>query len=157
MTKHPAASATNVAAQLNDELTSLRAFVVLLESEQKSLLDNDTDRLLNIAETKAQAATQLATMAATRRKALLSGGTDTMEAWLAKHAPVSLPAWQNIRQLAAKAQQINTINGELVQSGLRRNQQALTALQGASQHAAGLYGPDGQPNLGGSGRILGSV
>lgn len=157
MTTLPAGKATEVATQLNDELASMRAFVVLLESEQKFLLNNDTDRLLNIAETKSQAATQLAAMAATRRKSLLTDSTDTMESWLPKYAPASLATWQSIRQLAAKAQQINVINGELIQSGLRRNQQALTALQNASQHAASLYGPDGQPNLGGSGRILGSV
>lgn len=147
----------DIVALLNDELTSLRAFVVLLESERKALLNNDTERLLAIADSKAQAASQLAEMAAIRRKSLFSSSTDTMESWLPKHAPASVPHWQNIRQLAAKAQQINNINGELIQSGLRRNQQALTALQGASQHAAGLYGPDGQPNLGGSGRTLGKV
>lgn len=157
MTHSPAARATSINAQLNDELTSLRAFVVLLESEQKALLGNDTERLLNIAESKAQAATQLAAMAEARHKAWLAGGTDTMEAWLPKNAPASMPLWQTIRQLAAQAQQINTTNGKLIQSGLRRNQQALTALQDAGQHAAGLYGPDGQPNLGSSGRILGSV
>lgn len=157
MTHSPPSRAANIHAQLNDELTSLRVFVVLLESEQKALLGNDTERLLNIAESKAQAATQLAGMAEARRKAWLADSGDTMEAWLPKHAPTSLPLWQTIRQLAAQAQQINTTNGKLIQSGLRRNQQALTALQGASQHAAGLYGPDGQPNLGGSGRILGSV
>lgn len=157
MTTPSASRAADVATQLNDELTALRAFIVLLESEQTSLLKNDTDRLLHIAEAKAQAATQLAGMATARRKTWLSGSTDTMESWLPKHAPASMPVWQSIRQLAAKAQQINSTNGELIQSGVRRNQQALTALQGASQHAAGLYGPDGQPNLGSSGRILGRV
>lgn len=151
----PTPAPANLAAQLDDELTALRAFVVLLESEQKFLANNDTERLLNIAETKSQAATQLATMATTRRKNLPAD--DSMENWLTRNAPASLPTWQKIRQLAAKAQQINAINGELIQSGLRRNQQALTALNNASQHAAGLYGPDGQPNLAGSGRILGSV
>ena len=157
MTNSPAARATNIHAQLNDELTSLRAFVVLLESEQQALLGNDTERLLNIAESKAQAASQLAAMAEARRKAFLAGSSDTMEAWLPKHAPASLPLWQSIRQMAAQAQQINTTNGELIQSGLRRNQQALSALNSASQNAAGLYGPDGQPSLGSSGRIIGSV
>ncbi len=147
----------NLAARLNDELTALREFVVLLESEQQFLLNKDTDRLLSIAETKSQTASKLAEMAAARRKNLLANSSGSMEDWLSRHAPASLPAWQNIRQLAARAQQINLINGELIQSGLRHNQQALSALQSASQNAAGLYGPDGQPNLASSGRILGSV
>ncbi len=155
MTNTSAVNTANFAAQLNDELTALRAFVALLESEQQFLLNNDTERLLNIAETKAQAASQLAAIIAARRKTLPAN--DSMEAWLPIHASGSLQVWKNIRQLAAKAQQVNTTNGELIQSGLRRNQQALTALHGASQNAAGLYGPDGQPNLASSGRILGSV
>lgn len=147
----------NLAARLNDELSALRAFVVLLESEQQCLLNKDADRLLSIAETKSQAASKLAEMATARRKNLLADSGDSMEEWLSRHVPASLPTWQNIRQLAATAQQINLINGELIKSGLRHNQQALSALQSASQNAAGLYGPDGQPNLTSSGRILGSV
>jgi flagella synthesis protein FlgN len=147
----------NLAVRLNDELNALRAFVVLLESEQQSLLNNETDRLLSIAETKSQTAGKLAEMATARRKNLLADSSDSMEEWLSRHAPASLPTWQNIRQLATQAQHINNINGELIQSGLRHNQQALSALQSASQNAAGLYGPDGQPNLASSGRILGSV
>lgn len=157
MTNIPVPAAAKVAAQLSNELAALRAFVALLENEQQSLLNNDTERLLNIAEAKSQAANQLAEMATARRKALLTNSADSMETWLPKHAPASLPEWNNIRQLAASAQQINTTNGELIQSGLRHNQQALSALQSASKNAAGLYGPDGQPNLGSSGRILGSV
>ena len=58
--------------------------------------------------------------------------------------------------LAAHASQLNRFNGELIQVRLRYNQQALHALIGASQQAAGLYGPNGQPSLVGSGRALGS-
>lgn len=151
------APSSQLTAQLNDEMAALRSFVALLEQEQQLLLSNDADQLLSLSSTKAQAAQRITQLTQQRRITWLPQPTDTMEAVLPKLAPTLLPTWQNIRKLAAQAQELNRINGELIQSALRRNQQALTALQTASQHAAGLYGPDGQPNLGGSGRMLGSV
>jgi flagellar biosynthesis/type III secretory pathway chaperone len=52
---------------------------------------------------------------------------------------------------------MNHTNGELIQIKMRYNTQALAVLVGATQHAAGLYGPDGQTNLPSTGRTLGSV
>ncbi|HEU0187070.1 MAG TPA: flagellar protein FlgN [Gallionellaceae bacterium] len=147
----------NLGIHLNQELAALRAFVDLLEKEQQLLLSNDADQLLPLSETKAQAATRITQLTRQRRDAWLAKPGDSMEKLLPRVAPALLTVWQNILKLAAQAQELNHINGELIQSGLRRNQQALAALQSASQHAAGLYGPDGQPSLGGSGRVLGRV
>jgi flagella synthesis protein FlgN len=148
---------SNIATQLDEELGALRAFVSLLEKEQQLLLSNDADQLLSLSEAKSRSAAHIAQLTQARRATWLTKPDDSMESLLTKQSPALLTVWQNIRKLAAQAQQLNHINGELIQSGLRRNQQALAALQSASQHAAGLYGPDGQPSLGGSGRILGSV
>jgi flagella synthesis protein FlgN len=150
---------TNTASlnlHLDNELAALRAFVALLEKEQQLLLSNDIDQLLTLSETKAQAASHITELTRQRHQTWQPNPGDKMDSVLARH-PALQQTWQSIRQLAGRAQELNAINGELIQSGLRRNQQALTALQGASQHAAGLYGPDGQPSLGGAGRILGSV
>lgn len=141
---------------LNKELAELRKFVAVLDSEQQSLLNNDTDSLLTLSEAKAQAASQLLEMSNARRKALLGDSPDSMETWLARHAPGSLPAWSEIRKLAGQAQQLNSTNGELINSRMRHNQQALSVLQNAAKSAAGLYGPDGQANIGSTGRHLGS-
>jgi len=142
--------------QLDKELAELRKFIVLLTSEQQALLNNDTESLLTLSEAKTQAASQLIEMSNSRRKALLTNSTDNMEIWLARHAPNSQVKWSEIRKLAAQAQQLNSTNGELINSRMRHNQQALSALHNAAKSAAGLYGPDGQANLSSSGRHLGS-
>ncbi len=147
---------TNAISLLNKELAELRKFVDLLSSEQQSLLDNDTDSLLTLSETKTLAAGLLMDMSKSRRKSLLKNGIDTMEVWLAKHAPASQVLWHDIQKFAARAQQINSINGELIQTRMRHNQQALGVLHNASKSTAGLYGPDGQANFGNAGRHLGS-
>jgi flagellar biosynthesis protein FlgN len=142
--------------KLNNELAALRKFVVLLTSEQQCLLGHDSEGLLALSEAKMQAAMQLTEIGNARRKNLLANGTDSMESWIVRHAPGSLPVWREIRKLAAQAQHLNTTNGELINSGMRHNQQALNALHNAAKSAAGLYGPDGQANLSSSGRHLGS-
>lgn len=142
--------------QMNRELAELRKFVVLLGSEQQSLLNNDTESLLALSEAKTQAASQLMEMGSTRRKALLGNSNDNMETWIAKNAPASQALWGDIRKLAAEAQHLNSTNGELIQSRMRNNQQALGVLYNSSKNAAGIYGPDGQANIGSSGRHLGS-
>lgn len=142
--------------QLNRELAELRKFVVLLGSEQQALLDNDTESLLVLSDAKTQAANMLMEMSSSRRKALLANSNDTMETWIAKHAPGSHALWSEIRTLAAEAQHLNSTNGELIQSRMRNNQQALSVLYNSSKSAAGIYGPDGQANISSSGRHLGS-
>lgn len=145
----------NAIMQLSRELAALEDFVALLHNEQKSLLSNDTDTLLNLSEIKTQASSQLMEMSHSRRKSLLSSSRDTMETWLAKHAPSSQKMWGDIQKLAAEAQHLNTTNGELIQSRMRNNQQALGVLYQSTTSTAGLYGPNGQANLGGAGRHLG--
>jgi flagella synthesis protein FlgN len=144
-------------SRLNQERDAMRAFVALLEQEQQCLLDQDSEQLLSLAETKNQSANKLTEIANVRRQYLKANaaGLDT-PVWLAKHAPSSLGIWEEIRELAARAHHLNQTNGEVIQLKLRSNQQALTALLGASKSAAGLYGRDGQPSLPVSGRILGS-
>lgn len=143
--------------QLGRELSALREFVALLGKEQQSLLNNDTDTLLSLSESKTQAANQLMEMGSKRRTALLASSKDSMETWLAKHAPSLQVQWGEIRKLAAQAQQLNTTNGELINSRMRNNQQTLNVLYNSSKSAAGLYGPDGQANINSAGRHLGSV
>ena len=147
---------TDTSLLLNKELAELRKFVVLLTSEQEMLLSNDTESLFTLSEVKSQLASQLVEIASTRRKSLLTKNKDTMEIWVSKHAPQCKTLWKNIRELANQAQQLNTTNGELIQSRMRYNQQALGVLFNSSKSPSNLYGPNGQANLGSSGRHLGS-
>lgn len=133
----------------------MRAFVALLDKEQQVLLSQDSEQLLPLAEAKTQSTNKLAEMANIRRQLISSSKLDTAT-WIQKHAPACMATWDEIRNLATRAHQINQTNGEVIQLKLRSNQQALTALMGAAKNAAGLYGRDGQPSISVSGRQLGS-
>jgi flagella synthesis protein FlgN len=149
-------SNTEFLSKLNDECATLRTFVVLLEDEQRTLLGQQTEELLPLAEAKMQLANKISTLSEARQRQLPQGMTDTQE-WIKRNVPQGQKLWDEIRQLATKSQLINKINGELIQTKLRYNQQALSALYSASQSAAGLYGADGQTSLPSASRTLGSV
>lgn len=155
------ANMADLSSRLHTERDALSSFIALLETEQQALLGGDTEQLLALSESKNRATGELAKLAEARRNVLQARGV-AMEAggvaaWLQAHAANLLPAWHSIQQLAGEARHLNRTNGALIQSRLRHNQQALVVLQNAARNANGLYGPDGQPNLATTGRILGSV
>ncbi len=153
MSRDTPPAVAEITSHLHTERDALRAFVTLLETEQQALLGGQIEELLILAGDKTRAVHELNKLTDTRSVGIERGG---MEAWLQTHAAGSLPLWHDIRQLSAHAQQMNRINGELIQSKLRHNQQALTVLHLVARSASGLYGSDGQPNLPTSGRTLGS-
>lgn len=145
----------DIAPHLKNERDALRTFLTLLENEQQALLTQDSEQLLSLAEAKTQATHKLTELSRLRRQQLNSATLDTTQ-WIQQNAPSCRDIWDEIRELAARAHQLNQINGEVIQLKLRSNQKALTALLGATQNAAGLYGKDGHPNLPIAGRTLGS-
>jgi flagella synthesis protein FlgN len=149
-------AATEILSNLNDECANLRAFVALLEDEQRILLGQHTEELLSMAEAKTQLANKISTLSTALQRHLPQGSRDLAE-WLKQNVPQALPTWQEARQLATHVQRLNQTNGELIQIKLRYNQQALGALFSATQSTAGLYGADGQPNQPTASRTLGSV
>lgn len=140
---------------IETERDALRAFVVLLEREQQTLLAPATDPLLELAGEKTRAAETLSAGAGWRRQ-LFPADPSAIEPWLKRNAPGAIGVWHDLLRLAAHASQLNQLNGELIQVRLRYNQQALHALVGATQQAAVLYGPNGLPGMIGGGRTLGS-
>lgn len=147
-------------AALAAEHAALLSFVTLLEREQGMLVESRIDQLLELSEQKTTDAIGLNELAETRRNLLKKNlpqlSSDAIHAWLAAHNPQSLVIWNEILVLAERAQQLNRINGELIQMKLRHNQQSLTVLSNAV-NKANLYGPNGQPSFSpGSGRSLGS-
>lgn len=155
---HPSCPALLTA--LSDELKAVRDFVDLLQQEQQLLLENETELLLHLAEKKSAQALALNQLAEIRRNLLRKHipelSRDSIRAWLDAHCHEGLLLWQQILTLAAQSQELNNINGEVIQMKLRHIQQTLTALGGAVRHA-NLYGPDGQTNFSvGGGRSLGS-
>ncbi len=143
-------------SKLDDECATLRAFVVLLEDEQRSLLGQHIEELLQLSEAKIQLANKIAALTEARQKYQPENISD-MADWLKRNIPQGLPVWQEARRLAAHVQRLNQTNGELIQTRLRYNQQALSVLYGAAQNAAGLYGANGQTSLPSASRTLGSV
>lgn len=146
---------------LTDEVTAVRAFVELLQQEQRLLTENQTEPLLGIAEQKSLLATQLNQLSESRIKLLNKHISDltneAIHSWLTENSADGLQKWQEIRELAEQARQLNRVNGELIQMKLRFNQQTLATLSQAVSKAD-LYGPDGQRSFApGSGRSLGSV
>ncbi len=139
---------------LHDERDALRAFVALLEQEQQVLLGTDTDPLLELAERKTRSADHLSELGRQRQLQLPPGAS--LASWIEQHAPASAAVWQNILTLAEQARQLNQTNGNLIQTRMRYNQQALQVLIGATQQASALYGPNGQTALPATGRALGS-
>lgn len=148
---------------LTAEHAALLDFVALLKSEQEMLVENSTDRLLELAEKKTNSALILNAFAETRQDLLKKNfprlgdpGAEAIYACLDKHAPQGSAVWNEVLALASRAQQLNRTNGELIQMKLRHNQQALAVLS-SSVKKTHIYGPDGQTRFSpGSGRSLGS-
>ncbi len=146
---------------LRAELTALRSFVGLLEQEQKVLLANDTDALLQLAEQKSGSALLLNQLVEKRTRSFLEILPDlktaTILKWLKQNESAALPLWQEINTLADRALKINASSGELIQLKMQHNQHALAVLS-KSNDTANLYGPNGQRNLpSSSGKPIASV
>jgi flagella synthesis protein FlgN len=154
-------SVQQLLAALTAEHTALLNFMALLEREQRMLVENVTDQLLELSEQKSTDALRLNGLAQVRRDLLQINipqlTIDSIQDWLGTHSPAGLLIWQKIYSVADRVQQLNHTNGELIQMKLRHNQQSLAVLSNAADKAS-LYGPDGQPNFApGNGRSLGSV
>lgn len=143
------------------EITCLREFIALLLREQDFLKAADTAALLPLIDHKTQLSEQLAHFAQEREHELkrlgLSSDRSGMEAWLTQHGRVNdHPAWQTLLDLASEARNLNSLNGKLIGLHMGHNQQAFSALMGASNRAM-TYGPDGQQQASLGGRILGTA
>jgi len=157
----PAAATAEFISQMHAESTVLQSFIRLLETEQQALLNEQTEQIQALADNKTQVVQELTKLVSARRNSMLSLGIKiepgSMQTWLQTHTAINLPTWHEIQQMASHAQHMNRTNGELIQVKMRHNQQTLTMLHNATHSVNGLYGPDGQPSLPVSGRILNSV
>lgn len=147
-------------AVLTREVGAVRAFVELLQQEQRLLTENQSEPLLALAEQKSLQAINLNRLGDQRISALRQlvpeVTNEAIESWLTTNSAEGHAKWQQIRELAEQARQLNRVNGELIQMKMRHNQQTLVTLTQAV-HKADLYGPDGQRSFApGTGRSLGS-
>jgi len=145
---------------LCEERSQLRDFVSALKREQEVLIAGEIDRLTPVLEEKSRLAADLGKLLDRRNQILASAGVKTdkfgMEAWLAGQPPAIRADWESLLALSREARLQNEINGNLIQTRMEHNQQALSVLQVASKQTL-LYGPDGQSLPGSGGRHFDSA
>ena len=137
---------------LKRELEVFRQFYQVLSTEQDALVAGHVDGLLTLAQTKNEKVVALTELAQRRNQFLTdyAGSTNQigMEAWLDTADPGDRSGvgrlWQELIDLARSARELNQHNGQLIQTRLASNQQALGILLGANASTTHLYGADGQ-------------
>ena len=165
MSINPAiASPSDLIKNLEAELRAFQDFIQALQTEQDALVQGNVDPLLELARSKSEKVVLLSQLAESRTRFLSAQGYSQeqggMAKWLQQQRDGGNPQiavlWQQLLALAENAQQLNQINGSMIDTRLRNNQQALAILQVAANQSA-LYGPDGQTLALGLGRPIGKV
>lgn len=164
MTATPAiVSPSELVNNLEAELRAYQDFNQVLQTEQDALVQGNIDPLLELAQIKSEKVVLLSRLAEKRTRFLSAQGYSQdrggMTKWLQQFDggnPQIAELWQKLLALAENAQQLNQINGGLIDTRLRNNQQAFAILQSAAKQTA-LYGPDGQTQTLGQGRPIGKV
>jgi flagella synthesis protein FlgN len=155
---------TAIEALLKRTITELQAFIAVIAAERKVLITGDIDQLPDISGKKSALTTRLADLESQREAKLASAGfgagQPAIDAWLAAEGSTNSTsaqtAWKHLLELAAEARRENEINGKLIATHLKQNQQGLAALLGESADA-GTYGANGQQKTSSGRRPLGSA
>lgn len=147
---------------LQQEQAALDHFIELLQQEQIALVAADVDKLQSLSELKQQLSEHLTTLAqqrvALQEQAGFNADAAGTRAWLSTQPQTVVDAWKKLLARAQAARDLNQTNGQLLQTHMQHNQQALAALLGAANRLD-VYGADGQPLSGPSGsqRIIGKA
>jgi flagella synthesis protein FlgN len=148
---------------LQQEQAALDQFIELLQQEQAALVAADVDKLQSLSELKQQLSEHLNTLAQQRaaqwERAGFSNDAAGTRAWLATQPPSIVDTWNKLLSTAQTARDLNQTNGQLIQTHMQHNQEALAVLLGAANRLD-VYGADGQPlSSPGSGgqRIIGKA
>lgn len=153
-------SDTAIASLVKAELGGFREFHQLLQQEQDALIKGDTDQLLRLASQKSELVEKLAGLGAQRHGLIATAGCTNDAAGIATYLDAvkaqtsTRGMWEKLLDLAREVDQVNRSNGILIDTRLRHNQQALSALKSAANPMASLYGPNGQISAAASGRRL---
>lgn len=153
---------------LKRELLAFRQFHALLQTEQDALVGGSADILVPLAQQKNLKVVELTQLAGQRNQFLTdqAGSTNQigMEAWLDSFDPADRSGagklWRELIEVARDAKALNQLNGQLIQTQLANNHQALSVLMSANTSMTKLYGKNGQAyatSPAGSGRPLGKA
>lgn len=150
-------------AAIAAESAALQRFIAVLEEEQKLLISGNADAVLPLLEKKTALIAELGSAGQQREAALQALGVpiskEAMEAWFANATADFQAQWQTLLELAQTANRINSTNGQLINTRLQYNQQALSILMNAAGNLgdSSTYGPDGHKTTGSGSRPLGSA
>lgn len=158
------ASPSGLVKNLEEEIRVFQDFIQVLKAEQDALVQGNVEPLLELAQIKSEKVVLLSQLAEGRTRFLDKQGCahehGGMAKWLQQQQggvnPKTAELWQQLLALAEEAQQLNQVNGSMIDTRLRNNQQALAILQAAAKQST-LYGPDGQTQSIGLGRQIGKV
>ena len=140
----------SLAKHLETQQRTLQQLIDLLEQERLALsvAKVDGERLAERAEAKQALLAELDRLESQRHSAelKLGYGDGNRGAERAAADAGCLPAWQNLRELALRAKQLNEFNGDNIRNRMSHNQRILNFLHEAAGHS--LYGPDGRSRRG---------
>lgn len=120
----------------------LTEFTQVLDQEALAMGEGRFGDLPPLIARKSELARQLGELDQERQSLQRSASSTALE---------EEPAWQLLRALASQARQANQRNGQMVHTLLDFTRQALASLQGQQRS---LYGSDGRPSAGTTGRTL---
>lgn len=150
---------TTFHALAEEEAKVVVEFIQALRQEQEALVAGQIDQIMPLSDAKNAYCQRLDRFARQRLMLLSAAGMaagESLNIWLRQQTRPIQDSWRALLSLAQEAQNLNRQNGQLIASRMQSNSQALNVLLAAADRAS-LYGPDGQPRTGGSGRMLGKV
>lgn len=137
-----------LAADLQVELNTIKAFNEILQKEQCALIKGDIEDLDFLASEKQRLIEQLTKISAQRKHFLtyrgLKADTEGMKKLLSTEGSYFElnKKWNELLELVAITNQLNKTNGTIISTRLQHTQRSLTALQCAAGNIS-LYGPQG--------------
>ena len=146
-------TASTIFSCLERENAAVGRFVAILQREQDALSSGDADRLPALSAEKSVLVEELIDLAETRNSQLQREGfaadRNGLSAWANAAGPMAVRARDHLLELAARARELNRLNGELIAMRLTHTQAALAALA-LNGREANVYGRDGHasPNTG---------
>ncbi len=148
-----------LALLIEAEAIQLSEFIELLQREEALLVSGETDALLALAQEKNERYRRLQRLSDDRSLLLGRLGRKPSNAAiqeLCAGLPRVLARWEEIRELAQQARELNQVNGTLIMERMAHNQAALAVLMSATDQPQ-LYDAEGHTRARGGGRILGSA
>jgi len=141
---------------LEQEISKTHQLLQMMQQEQGLLVKADIKGLDELVKSKSVVVEQLLELAKLRNKNLEAAGFKgkeaSMQAWLdnlsasKNDRETYQKQWTELVTLTKSAKETNRINGLLIGSHMKRNQQAFNALNNATKGES-LYGPDGQRGM----------